>query len=242
MKKKEIWNLSFNIAIVVFDIIGTVLLFTIPLNTWTTPPSFYDGWALLFFTTQSNLMLMLSSIGILICIILKWKKIINKIPSWLIFAKLIITTSTTLTMIAVLCYLPFTSFFKLSEIAALYSYSNTFFHLLAPLFGIITFLLFEDRCKIPWYKVIYCVIPTIVYLIMYLSIALTHIESGGIIQPKYDWYGLSQLGVSLAPLFVLLGIGFTFLFGWCLWLGNNKIYIRQLENNKSTKVISTKGL
>lgn len=227
--KKQILNLSFNTAISVFGIIGTVLLFALPLNTQTNPPSYYGAWGLLFFTTLSNIALMLSAIGMVICILLKHYKKIKTIPYWLKMAKFIATTTTTLTMISVLLFLPFTGIVHLCQPYELYCYSNTFFHLLCPLFAIVDFLLFEERMTFNWYRILYAVIPAGVYSIVYLSIALTHIQPGGFIPTKFDWYGLSQFGLNFAPLFVLLSLGCSFLFGWCLWYGNRKIQIKGLE-------------
>ncbi|MCQ3915526.1 MAG: hypothetical protein MJ195_02080 [Mycoplasmoidaceae bacterium] len=105
------------------------------------------------------------------------------------------TASTTLTMLAVLCFAPFSQLMGYGKASNLFENSNTFYHLLCPLVGIVDYLLFEARSEIKFVNTFYGMIPTAVYAIFYLSMALSHIQLGNTIPEAYDWYGLSAIGI-----------------------------------------------
>lgn len=227
MSKKQWWNFWWNIGIIIFEIIGLILLFLLPLDLWGEKWTYTESFK--FYTTDSNLLLMIICIITAIYLLLFNFKKVKKIPTWVKFGKLMITTCTTLTMMAVLAFVPFTGLVDFKTPTGMFMNSNIFFHLLCPICAIIGYLLFEERSELKIWYTLLSVIPTAIYAIFYLSVALTHIQPGGVINPHYDWYGLSRFGVSFAPLSVMLALGFSFLFAWCLWYGNKKIYIKGLE-------------
>lgn len=228
MHKKTIWNLSLNALIVALEIVGMVLLFTLPLYLYDK--EIWYGWKVIkFYTTDSNWLLMIASIISIICILLLHYKKIKKIPNWVKYFKLFATASTTLTMLAVLVFSPLSYQMGYGNPAGLYSNSNTFYHLLCPLTAIVNYLIFEYKSDIKFINTLYGMIPTAIYAIFYLSMSLSHIQLGNIIPVEYDWYGLSNIGIRFWPLMTMLAIGSSYLFTWCLWYGNKKIVIKQIE-------------
>lgn len=229
MKKRQIWNLWSNIFLLCLEIAGLILLFVLPINIWDH--EVYYGWRVFqFYTTDSNLLLLIATTLCIIYQLLLYKKKINKIPEATIFFKLISTACTTLTMMSVLVFIPFADVFNFGPRANLFLNSNLFYHLLCPLTGVVIFLLFENQSNIKLKLLPISIIPTVIYSIFYLSISLTHVLPNGTIPEEYDWYGLSVLGIQFAAIPVILAIGFTFLFAWCLWIGNKKINVFKNKN------------
>ena len=97
-----------------------------------------------FFTVDSNLFMGIISLLFAIFEIRLLKDNIHEIPRYMYILKLMATTSVTLTFLVVFTYLgPL-----VGNIYLMILNSNLFFHLLVPVFSLITFIFFEKNNKI----------------------------------------------------------------------------------------------
>ena len=121
MNSKNI-NLIINLAIVILEIIGFTLVFN---ELGITSLEYY--------TEESNLLLLISSI---IFIIYLYKN--NELPSWFKSFRYIAIVSTTLTLIIVLTVLSWTTDFGLYHL--LFNGSMLYHHTLCPILAILSFV------------------------------------------------------------------------------------------------------
>lgn len=219
---------------ILLGIIGVILLFTIPLKRSSGELAIADWTTFKFYTTDSNILLIIASIIMVIYISLLWKGKIKKLPQWVTIFKLIATATVTLTMFITVFFLTPISIYGISSGQSafppetLYLGSNMLFHIVCPSVAIVTYLLFEDGKNIKLAKTTYSLIPTLAYGVFYMTMAYTHLGPNGIPLLKYDWYSFCHFGPVAAP-FMFIGVtGIYYLFTWLLWLGNRKINIKTL--------------
>lgn len=230
-KKKTIISLFFNVAILVATIIG------LGVAVLDTKKQGMD-YALLFiyYTTLSNIFLMIASGILVVYESMLLSKKIKAMPNWVNIVKLSSASATTLTMLVVLLFLTPMMALNPKEggmpASFLYLGANLIFHVLNPVLGILSFLLFENTKEIKFPQICFSLIFTGLYEIFYTTdIFLEWVPLQG--EASHDWYGFLILvngNKSLIPLVLLLFLGITFLIAWLLWLGNRKIVI--LEKKK----------
>ena len=159
-----------------------------------------------FFTVDSNILLAVAS---LILVILEALILLNKrkgIPHWVYVFKYVATCSTTLTLLTVIFYLsPLlgANFWKL------FLNTNLFFHLVSPVLGIVSLVLFEARDEMKWKVSFLALIPMGLYSIFYISNVYTHLNNGKV-DPKYDFYYFAANGVGITILVVFMMFALTF--------------------------------
>lgn len=171
-----------------------------------------------FFTVQSNIFMGVTSLIFLIEEIKVLKGISKSIPINKYVLKLASTSSVSLTFFIVFTYLgPISD----GGIKTMLMNSNLFFHLFIPVLSIITFIFFEKTNDINIKKIIYGVLPTIIYGFYYLINILIHMENGKV-SPVYDWYWFVQNGVwaslFVAPLILVI----SYILSLLLWKLNKK--------------------
>ena len=176
--------------------------------------------ALQFFTVDSNLLLGISSIIMVVYEVLLLNGKITSIPKYVYLFKFISTVATTLTMMTVVVLLgPIapTGYFSL------FINSNFFFHLVSPLLGVISYVFFENHNLMNKKEILYGLLPTFLYGIYYTTNVLIHMENGKV-PPANDWYGFAQGGVVSIIIYVVLMFGTSLLFSFLLYFGNKKLY------------------
>ena len=170
-----------------------------------------------FFTVDSNLFMGIISLIFAIFEIRLLKGSINEIPKYMYILKLMATTSVTLTFIVVFAYLgPL-----VGNIYLMILNSNLFFHLLVPVFSIITFIFFERNNKMSFKYSFYGLIPVIMYGLYYLINVLIHMDNG-IVLPEYDFYYFVQNGIWTAIVVVPVMFIISYTISLILW-GFNRI-------------------
>ena len=217
-KNKYKISLVMNILIIIFTIIASIVMFTgfkfmkgaEPVLEMTKLSMFR------FFTVDSNIFMAVIALIFSIEEISLLKNRIKEIPLYIYILKLMATTGVSLTFFVVFTYLgPFSS----GGIPSMVRNSNLFFHLLTPVFSIITFVMFEKTDKIKFKQAFYGLLPTGLYSIYYTTNVLIHAENGKV-SPLYDWYWFMQKGIWTAviviPLFALITFGISF----ALWKAN----------------------
>lgn len=168
-----------------------------------------------FFTVDSNLFMGIISLLFAIFEIRLLKGNIKEIPRYMYILKLMATTSVTLTFIVVFAYLgPL-----VGNIYLMILNSNLYFHLLVPVFSMITFLFFERNNKMLFKYSFYGLIPVIMYGLYYLINVLVHMDNG-VVSPVYDFYYFVQNGVWTAIIVVPIMFIISYLISLFLWKFN----------------------
>lgn len=173
-----------------------------------------DPWFCKWFTNLSNWLMILGFIVYLIFLVVKTTGKIKRIPQGIIIFQLAGIVAAAITLFGILFYLwpvhggnPFAKY-------------NVFFHLLLPLFGMLTFLLTEHAPHVQFKYLWLCILPMDAYLIFYFIMYMKNPSSG-------DWYGIIRLLKEYSPLAFVGMAAFQFLIGWLLWLGNRYIHFGQ---------------
>ncbi|MCQ3907879.1 MAG: hypothetical protein MJ219_04110 [Mycoplasmoidaceae bacterium] len=123
-----------------------------------------------FFTVQSNILLAIAALAIFVFDLLLLTNVANKIPKGMHIFKLCTTTSTTITMLIVVCVLTPGILLGLSDtpISFLYEGAGTIYHLINPILAILTFLLFETNTET---ELVYCTLGAVhieLYSVFYI--------------------------------------------------------------------------
>ena len=179
MKKRSLSVLSLiaNLAIVVFVVLSIVSFYT-PLFGEVNPETLKTIY--FYFTVQSCLLLGAIS---LFEIPFLFKSIAKKeflVPGILHTLKLVAVTMTTLTMITALSWLA-----QVYGMALMVEGVNLFLHILIPLFGLLTFVIFEAQRKFKIRHAFYVVIPLAAYIFFYFG-AIFLFDIG-----IKDWYAFA---------------------------------------------------
>ena len=168
-----------------------------------------------FFTVDSNLFMGIISLLFAIFEIRLLKGNIKEIPRYMYILKLMATTGVTLTFIVVFAYLgPL-----VGNIYLMILNSNLFFHLLVPVFSMITFIFFERNNNMSFKYSFYGLIPVIMYGLYYLINVLIHMDNG-IVLPEYDFYYFVQNGIWTAFIVVPVMFIISHIISLILWRFN----------------------
>ena len=159
-----------------------------------------------FFTVDSNILLAVAS---LILVVLETLIFLGKtkvIPHWVYVFKYVATCATTLTLLTVIFYLsPLLggNFWKL------FLNNNLFFHLISPVLGLVSLILFEKESKFSWKVSLLSLIPMGLYSIFYITNVYTHLNHGEV-DPKYDFYYFAANGVGITIVIIIMMFLVTF--------------------------------
>jgi hypothetical protein len=209
-----------NIIIVIFVIVASIVMFgRIDFMNMPNPVNEEHIVGMFkYFTTDSNILVGLASLVLLIeerNVLKDKRKSINS--SFYVF-KFVTTVSVTITFLTVFLYLGPGS---QGGIVSMLTNSNLFFHLIIPVLSIISFVCFERTNKINKKYVKYGLIPVVIYALFYLVNVLTHIENFKV-STKYDWYWFLQNGIWVVVLIVPLMFLLTYFVSVTLYKLNYK--------------------
>lgn len=216
MKKIKI-SLILNIITVVLVVIATVFMFA---DIKFMPMSrLFEGSKiemLRYYTVDSNLLVGIVALILAVYEIKLLKNKISIIPNFVYILKLVATSGITLTFLV-------TAFFLAPRhgIYPLYNNSNLLFHLIIPLFAIISYIFFEKHNSS--YKVAALgITPMFLYSIYYITMILIHLDNGKI-NPKYEFYGF--LNGNLNNIYIVLPMMYliTYLISLLILFLNKKI-------------------
>lgn len=216
MKKAKL-AFAFNIAIIIMVIIATIIMMAglqiLGHSKTLTEEGFY---ALQFFTVDSNLLAGISSVIIIVYYLLIMKNKINEIPKWVSILRLCSVVGVSVTMMTTVFYL---GFIAPDGYFSMFYNANLFYHLLVPLFCIISFVLFEEELLLPKKVCYYGLFPTAIYSIYYMYNVFSHYDHG--VSFHYDFYGFAQGGVVGMIISFLFMLGLTLLISFLLLLFKN---------------------
>lgn len=178
-----------------------------------------------FFTIDSNILLAVASLTLLVFEVLVLLNKRKGIPHWVIVFKYVSVITTSLTMV--------TTVFVLSPLVGaefwkLFVNSNLFFHLISPILGIVSLVFFENEEKMNWKVSFLPLIPMGLYAIFYITNVYTHLDNGKV-DPNYDFYAFARFGILWTILMVFLMTAFT--YGSAILIH----YLRGIKQKKSKK-------
>lgn len=173
---------------------------------YSAGPADFCKW----FTNLSNWLMIIAFIVYLVFLSLKTSKIIKDIPQGIYVFQLTGIVAAALTLFGVILFLLPT----VEDKWGIFDRYNLFFHLLLPIAGITTFVLFEHNTKIKFRYLWICVVPMYVYLHFYFAMYFAH---------GTDWYNFIKTLGSASTLVFPSMVAAQFLLAWLMWFGNRNI-------------------
>lgn len=220
MKKVKI-SLVLNIILTLFVITGTIFMFEgIKFMPDATLLEATKTEMLKFYTVDSNLLMGIVSIILIIYEIRFLEGKIKEIPNYVYIIKMIGTAGILLTFVTTLFFLS-----PIYGLYAMYNNANLIFHLIVPVLAFISYIVFE-KYNNKYKYAFFGILPMFIYSIYYTSMILIHLNDGGLTY-KYDFYNFLQGNINNIYIVVpIMYIG-AYILSLLLILLNKKI------NNKN---------
>ena len=216
-------SLIANILIFIMVVLGTIFMFTGFEFMASTSVLSTSGLALLkYYTVDSNILVGIASLFMIVYEYWLIKKKIKNIPKYVYVLKYIGTVGVTLTFCVTLFYLAPALGDKLWF---LYQNANLFFHLLVPILSFISFV-FLEKTTLDFKYTFYGISTMIIYGLFYLGNVLIHQENGKVLS-KYDWYGFVRGGAFSIVIVFLIVLIITYFISFII-----------LKLNKSKKELN----
>lgn len=198
----------YNIVSICLNIIITVLVIYSVIKTYITilpeTDTIFGTKSFRYFTIDSNILVAISSILMIISILFKKQNIVIDVINY------VSTCQISLTLITVLIFLGPTMGYK-----PLLANEQLLLHLIVPLLKIINCLIFENHKNIMIKHTFYSFIPYLIYATFYIINVL-------IIKSWEDFYGFTKyLGTAFNIMFMTLLIG---IITYVLYFAITKIY------------------
>ena len=214
--QKLIISLILNILIFIMVTLGTVFMITGFKFMSDIKLLDSSGISLFkYYTVDSNVLVGLASLILIIFECLFLNKKITKIPKFVYIIKYISTVAVVLTFLVTLFYLA-PSFGK--DFWLLYQNSNLFFHLLVPIVSFVSFAFFE---KIDLnFKYTLCGVSTMILYGIYYASNIFINQVNGKVLPQYDWYGFAKSGTKSIFIVFPIMILITYLISVVIYIIN----------------------
>ena len=207
MKRTKI-SFGLNTAIIVLVIAALVIMISgIQFMGYEERLTANSFQALKFFTVDSNLLLGLAAFLTAREDRKALKAGIPGIRPGVVLLKYTAVVSTTLTFFIV------AAVFAPGVPGGYYSLiknTNLFFHLIIPVLGMVSFVLFENAGCLKLRHTFAGLVPMAVYGIIYAANVFAHVEDGSVAR-KYDWYGFVAGGIDTAAAAALSMLVITYL-------------------------------
>ena len=185
-------SLVFNSIIFILVLLGTIFMYIgyqFMTNTTLLDNAGIDSFK--FYTVDSNILVGIASLIMLINEILLITGKIDKLPKYAYIFKYIGTVGVSLTFLVTLLYL---SPLLGKNFIFLYVNTNLLFHLIVPILSFISYVKYEKNSLEFKYTFI-SLISMFIYAIYYIINILTHLDNGKVVK-EYDWYGFVVGGIS----------------------------------------------
>lgn len=168
------------------------------------------------YTVDSNLLLAISSLPLLIYEIKDYRKDDAKLPRWSVILYFVGVVTISLTFLVVVFFLTPTFIRDDKSPAWLYTDENLFFHIINPILGVIMYLFVIDEHPL---GIKHCLLPFIpigIYEAIYTSCVLTNTWT--------DFYGFTFGGkYELTPIIIIVILLISFLVGMLLNKFHNRL-------------------
>lgn len=141
-----------------------------------------------YFTVDSNILAAITSAVMIVFNIMSFSKGGFAAPMWALVFKLVGATAVGLTFLVVVTMLaPFAE----KGYFSLFEGSSFFMHFLTPVLAMLSFVLFEGGMRIGFINILFALIPTIIYAVVYfIMVLIVGEEKGG----WNDFYGFNKGG------------------------------------------------
>lgn len=211
--------LIINIAIVVLEIIGVFL-----------SVQRHGIKVFQFYTENSNYFaLIVSFIFCISCVVALIKR--KHIPRWILNLRFVSTVCLTVTFVVVIAVL--IPMFPDTFVFMMFQNSNLFQHFLCPVLSFISFIFFENQISLTKKSILYCLIPTLIYGVVLITLNLFKIITGP--YPFFYVYVIPWYTTTLSLLGIFIG---SLLITIILYYLHNK---NNLKNNYKTEKILQKN-
>lgn len=171
-----------------------------------------------YFTVDSNLLVGIASLLLIIYEVLLINKKIKKIPNSIFIFKHICTVGVVLTFLVTLLFLAPTI---KSGFLSLYLNSNFFFHLVVPIISFVSYVFFEKYSNKYRYSFL-GIITMVIYSIYYIINIVTHLN-GTSVDYAYDFYGFLHGDIMNAIYVIPIMLTVTYLISLTLIHLNKKL-------------------
>lgn len=185
MKKVKI-SLILNVIITLLVLLGSIFMFVgftfMPANKVLEAAGVE---IFKFYTVDSNVLVGVTSLILLIYEFMFLTKKIDNIPNIIYILKFIATSAITLTFVTTLVFLT-----PQYGLYAMYNNTNLIFHLIVPVLALISYIYYEKHDNKYKYAIL-GIIPMFIYSIYYAAMIIVNLNNDGL-TIKYDFYGFLQ--------------------------------------------------
>lgn len=203
MKRRNIISILLNIGIIIS---GLYAILHMMLSNKSGVLVAGGIGALYYFTIDSNILLVISSILVVINLLTK-----RKLNDVIFTIKMIATTNVTLTFIVVVCYLGFVMGWNF-----MIGGENFFLHIINPILALISYL-FCEYCDLPKRYTILNILPPLIYVCVIIPMVILGKN------PPYPFLDVTHNSIyETIIVFLLMAIGIYFI-GYIMYVLNKKI-------------------
>lgn len=212
-------SLVYNIIIFLLVLIGTIFMFLgyqFMTNTRLLDSNGFEAFK--YYTVDSNIIVGIASLIMVIYETLFLKNKIKEIPKYVYVLKYIGVVGVSLTFIVTMFYLA-PIFGK--NFLFLYMNTNLFFHLIVPVLAVISYVKYEKN-KLEYKYTFITLSSVIIYSIFYITNILLHLDKNGNVMKEYDWYSFVLKGMSsifIVPIIIFL---ISYLISYVIYRLNKK--------------------
>lgn len=199
-KKRNWLDLALNIVVILSTIIATGVYFV------SGPDALGSQKTACFryFTTDSNVLVALTSIVMLVFNIRKARAPETEVPRWALIFRYVGVTSVTITLLTVVFFLAPTAAVRsgLAGYLRLFEGNTFVLHFSTPVIAIVAFCLLEKDRKLTVKDSLWALLPTVIYSIVYLVLVV-------FVKVWTDWYGFTfggktvMIPVSMIAMYLL---------------------------------------
>lgn len=226
MNKLLVKNIIISLITLLIAIPTTIITFLFVFERQAVAPESASSSGLAFFnyyTSQSNILVAIVSIIILVFTIRNILQNRDEMPIWLIVIFLVVSNATTVTLM--------TSAFFLAPtyMASGYSYFMMFegrlffLHFLTPVLAIILIIFLLNQHRLTWKHGLLCILSVAIYSCLYVPLVVSHVW--------IDFYGFTFGGKLWA-----VPIALSVMLGVCVGLGMLSVLFHNLFYKKSHKM------
>lgn len=213
-------SLALNSVIVIYGLIA--LFGNLFFNTGGNEHAGAGATMFCFFTNDSNILLIVSSLIMCIFDILGLVRKQDSLPLWALAFKLIATVGTTLTFFTVVFYLV-----PVMGVMLISGYYMIAMHIINPLCALVSFICFEGEKKLSFRISFYGLLPMAVYAVIIVSLVAV-----GSIEPPYPFLDVQHMQWWAILLAIIVMAAGTYLISYLLWLSNNRLSPKMLEKQE----------
>ncbi len=215
-------SLVINCIIFVLVLLGTIFMYVgYQFMTNTTLLDNAGVESFKFYTVDSNIIVGIASLIMVIYEVLLITKKIEKIPKYVYVLKYIGVVGVSLTFLVTLLYLaPLLG----KNFILLYVNTNLLFHLIVPVLSFISYVRYEKEI-IGFKYTFIALISMFIYAIYYIVNILTHLDNGKVVK-EYDWYGFVVGDTSSIIFAVIIFFIITYLISLLIYKLNNKFEVK----------------